>query len=1081
MLRYFAVSVLFVISLSCHLFSATESSILQINSTLNVTTLGVWESYDDFSSGTMNWLKWTQDPDTGEMADIADGQMRLAVTQQAGKESTDTEARINVSVSGVKADVQLLNTTTAKDGGVKLMVSLNGGAYEAEYGIWRDEYAPTSTYLIGGVFNNSTEEDYYTIFYPGTFASNTTYNLVILVSSDAIYFYVNDELVETYTNQNGVLTPPYSVDWIGFESRTYNVGDFVDGRVDNVYVPAGELPPYSYDAVSDHLEFLEVDFGCNYLTPDTTTPEYEFSASANTDDAVDYIEISTPTGNTVTILPEKSWDETNQIYSERYYDDKEGNYHWEYSHEFPELATFTNNYGDGDYTFTIYYVDESTASTTVWFGVPGTASAIPLPTQKPVITSPLYKEGNLTSPVTLSWEAIVDSAAPQMGYWFEKGDDDDGPEPFDVGPTSSDPITLSDGIWTLGIEIGSLYEGADNGDGIPYQISKHRGVNSKIAVGHPWYSYSVWGGNYLDTSSDSWWEYFLYIDQQSEYTFLGASLDGSTETFSGYYDYYAITSTEILSVDSFQGSTGDYYPGYNYTTGQVTDWGNTAGAPDGQYATFGEDDPYSTFIGFMVIDNPGSWEGLTVITDQEESLPDYNSDNYVDVSDLAIFANYWLEGNCTNWNWCDGADFNKDGTVSLKDMVALSEGWLYNESLVGHWLLDEGSGNIAYDKAGDNDGTIAGSASYQTGVIGQCLDFNGTTDYVMINNSSSFDTEALTISAWIYPTSASQGTIVSKNVPFAIMHSPDGNIQFGIYAGTTPGWDWVTGSVTVKLNTWTHIVCTYDTTSMTIYVNGALDTTKTHSIGGSLFTDVSNLYIGYGTPGLNQFFAGSIDDVRVYNMAISQATASQIYKSTKSDFVGYWTFDEGSGNVAYDESCNRNNGTISGSASYLTGVYDNCLSFNGTTDYVMINNSVSLETDSITISAWIYPTSASQGTIVSKNVPFAVMHSPSGNIQFGIFAGTSPGWDWATGSIAVSLNTWTHIACTYDKTSMKIYIDGVLDTAKTHSIGGNIFAYESNLYIGYGTPGLDQYFAGNIDDVRIYNHSLSESEIAELH
>ena len=226
----------------------------------NVLAEPTWQLYDDFNSGVMDWGKWTYDPDPGEIATVNNGQMRLSVTQQAGKENTDTEARIIANVTGVKADMQLLSTTTAIDGGVKLMVSLNGGEIEAGYGIWRDEYDQSSIFLVGAIHNEADETDYYPIFEFGQFASNTTYTLAIMVSSSSIEFYVNGILRATYTGQNGVASPPYSVKWIGFESRTYTVGDFVDGRVDNVYItvcPSADLTGDCFVDLADLAIFAQ--------------------------------------------------------------------------------------------------------------------------------------------------------------------------------------------------------------------------------------------------------------------------------------------------------------------------------------------------------------------------------------------------------------------------------------------------------------------------------------------------------------------------------------------------------------------------------------------------------------------------------------------------------------------------------------------------------------------------------------------------------------------------------------------------------------------------------------------------------
>jgi len=185
---------------------------------------------------------------------------------------------------------------------------------------------------------------------------------------------------------------------------------------------------------------------------------YKFRLHAETDDTVERIEFLTPAGQTFEMT--------------RYDDPESTNICWEYEVEFDNPAGLLD-YGDGIYTFTVYYVGGGQAQTDVWFGIPDTADPIPQPTQEPVLTFPLHL-ATVTSPVTLTWEACTDPAA--TGIHVSLGHEQTGEEFgnfYPISATSSDPRTLGVGNWEASPAFAQWYEVADNGDGIPYFVAKY--------------------------------------------------------------------------------------------------------------------------------------------------------------------------------------------------------------------------------------------------------------------------------------------------------------------------------------------------------------------------------------------------------------------------------------------------------------------------------------------------------------------------------------------------------------------------------------------------------------------------------
>jgi prepilin-type N-terminal cleavage/methylation domain-containing protein len=199
--------------------------------------------------------------------------------------------------------------------------------------------------------------------------------------------------------------------------------------------------------------------------------------------------------------------------------------------------------------------------------------------------------------------------------------------------------------------------------------------------------------------------------------------------------------------------------------------------------------------------------------------------------------------------------------------------------------------------------------------------------------------------------------------------------------------------------------------------------------------------------------------------------------------VGYWTFDEGTGTIAYDYSGNGNNGILVNGPTWTTGKVGGALSFDGVDDYVHILDSDSLDVRKITMMAWIklpsYTCSPDRGIIFNKEGAYEWgTRCGSGNLD----AAISPNWVWYGTSDIVPLNTFTFVAVSWDGDRQKYYINGTLKLNLDLS-NGDIAVNASCLRIGgrggCGTP--YSFFNGILDEVRLYNRALSDTEIKVLY
>ena len=195
--------------------------------------------------------------------------------------------------------------------------------------------------------------------------------------------------------------------------------------------------------------------------------------------------------------------------------------------------------------------------------------------------------------------------------------------------------------------------------------------------------------------------------------------------------------------------------------------------------------------------------------------------------------------------------------------------------LVAAYAFDEASGTTVSDASGNgNTGTISNAAWNANGRFGSALDFNGSNSYVTVPDSSSLDlTNGMTLEAWVKP--AQLGTTNWRTVVLK-QNSANSYFTYALYANnntsTPSGHVYVGGDVDTRgasqlpLNAWTHLAATYDGSTLRIYVNGTLASSK--AIAGSMLAGTGVLRIG-GNSIWSEWFSGLIDEVRVYNRALS--------------------------------------------------------------------------------------------------------------------------------------------------------------------------------------------------------------------
>jgi len=220
-----------------------------------------------------------------------------------------------------------------------------------------------------------------------------------------------------------------------------------------------------------------------------------------------------------------------------------------------------------------------------------------------------------------------------------------------------------------------------------------------------------------------------------------------------------------------------------------------------------------------------------------------------------------------------------DGGAATHTIVAPSSATTYTANFVtisGPVLafnFEEGSGSTVLDRSGNgNNGTISGASRTSSGRYGSAVSFTSNGQMISVLDSASLDlTTGMTLEAWVYSTVANGvRDVIIKEAAGADVYNlywrnwrgrPEGNVLVGGVNQTAEG-------TSLPRNTWQHLATTYDGAVLRLYVNGSQ--VSSLATGGPITTSDGALRIG-GNTIWGEWFRGRIDEVRIYNRALTAA------------------------------------------------------------------------------------------------------------------------------------------------------------------------------------------------------------------
>ncbi|QGA80302.1 LamG domain-containing protein [Candidatus Nanohalobium constans] len=461
------------------------------------------------------------------------------------------------------------------------------------------------------------------------------------------------------------------------------------------------------------------------------------------------------------------------------------------------------------------------------------------------------------------------------------------------------------------------------------------------------------------------------------------------------------------------------------------------------------------------------------------------------------------------WNSNDFKDEQDSSGISdgIDTNGKLSQGYQHGSltrGLVAYYPMEKGQGEVLLDGATGNHGQInpgtngtntsasdMWSANSNTG--NNALSFDGTDDYVNLKTEIPPLRGEYTISAWINcgdltservflcPLSNNNISIRYDNSTDSLTYTHFGSSDNSTLNGRSP-----------SASTWYHIVAVRDNPDVKLYINNTLEVKKSNSSNTEGVSGrIDAIGAIEGSSGPSSYHDGKIDDIRIYDRALSEPEIQALYNSGNGvqsgiKRTGQEVPSQNQGGISryklngsVNDSWGENDGTDSTSTGFVDGVYDQAKEFDGSDDQVELpQNAFDSGDGSVTISKWI-KTETTGTNVVPLSIEGVWVHrvNRDGNGKFSVtYTGSSA--DIISSQTTVNDGNWHHVVSTSDGSTTSIYVDGILENqqSQTQNTVSDLSAAST---IGSNTG--NAHYKGYVDDVRIYNQVLNPIQIEKLY
>lgn len=394
----------------------------------------------------------------------------------------------------------------------------------------------------------------------------------------------------------------------------------------------------------------------------------------------------------------------------------------------------------------------------------------------------------------------------------------------------------------------------------------------------------------------------------------------------------------------------------------------------------------------------------------------------------------------------------------------------------------------------DYDASDAGGVS---GKFNQGATFVGNSAGI-VNTTLQLSSTAHSVSLWMKPQdlTASKWQIMFFSAfngypSFTLGKRPDRTTSFH-YRNESSNEVYFTLS---NANTWYHVVVTRNNSGSTVYVNGSSVATDSNSMGTYSSSSYQKASIGSNPNYPAEYFDGTLDQVRVYDVALTATDVANLYNNETTATTGTLSFP--TGKTAIATYTLENSGTdISGNHSGVEGTnviykYDGTPTavdfgvggktlygarFNGSSSYITSNSLPSIGTGDFTFSCWFNQNSgSSQGALFSTTTQWFAANGYESPKVLMVTDDTVT----KKGDTAYSQDTWNHAVFARESGVLKIYQNGTEVFSGAYTDSWDMTQFGIGVARAFGSRVY--YFNGSIDQVRVFNKALSSAEVSKLY
>ena len=500
------------------------------------------------------------------------------------------------------------------------------------------------------------------------------------------------------------------------------------------------------------------------------------------------------------------------------------------------------------------------------------------------------------------------------------------------------------------------------------------------------------------------------------------------------------------------------------------------------------------------------WDGLAWVEVTVIELSTPKQDNvYGDGGVIGSFNNDG-EIESTTWRWqtVNYVDYSQVSNFYAYELEAYTQLYIPSpKDHIAHYKMDTVAGSVLVDEIGDNNGTISGASK----VTGNALSFDGVDDKVDFGNVGAFKTPQGSTSLWVKVPGTGESTWgfnqrkqgAFNNYMCLLILA--GGLPVILYRSNIITYTELRGNaVSLPHGSWAHYVLMSDGFVNSLYVNGVqvVLTNQTGEINSGRWFDDFPLAdeFSLGTLDSSDFRAGVVDELRIYDRALTSSEVVGLYEEDLLN-VGLqtnYTMDNISGANLIDEQGNHNAAIVN--ALQGLGHLGSSLDFNGVdtyaelgvaskSDFKFIHNDLEFG-----ISLWVKLNSAGEpgfetflasgGTAADKGFLFSF--GGDTNLYFSLYAGGSASDHNVAGYPTDT--EWHNYVVTGDGTNIKFYVDavqlGVTGTVAP-AVGDSTHEIQIGRYVFGGSKTPGGYLDAKLDQLRIYNKHLSQSDLEVLY